>query len=743
MNTESVLRQALDLEQLGRLDDAEALYRQVLAKQPGNADALHLLGILSHRRGRPAAAVELLQKAARRAPRDSRILNNLGQILKAAGNPDEAEKTFRRAIAFKPDFADAHNNLGTMLAARGRKEEAEACFQKALRLNPDHGPALYNFATVMLAANRFAEAIPLFRRIVAARPDLADAHNNLGYSLQETGVDREAEAHLRAALEIDPNHADALVNLAKIRVERNDLKAAEELLGRALAAKPGHARALSALGIVLLRTGRQSEAIEAQRRSLAADPAQNETAVNLAMLLMGACAWDEYERVIADLDARTKAAVAAGGRVGGSPFLNICRSADPEFNFQVAHLRGAEMERRLAPLRLPPVAPAERTGRDRIVIGYLSADFRNHPVGHLVRPLFEFHDRSRFEVRAYSSGSDDGSDYRKDFERLADGFTDIAAMTDREAADCIRADRVDILVDLGGYTQGNRLGVTALRPAPVVFCHVGFAGTVGGGICDYTVVDPVVVPPANARFYSEKLVVVPPCYLVHDHETVSERIIARTDEKLPEDTFVFCSFNEGRKVTPGVFTAWTDLLRDVPGAVLWLYAGNELVKENLRREAATRGINPARIIFASRRPKPEHLARLSLADLALDTVPFNGGVTTSDALWAGVPVVTARGTNCSSLGSASKLVAIGLPELVADDYPGAMTLARRLAADRGGLAAIRDKLAGNRMTTPLFDSRRGVALLERGYEEAFRLFLAGEAPRHIVLDETARGAYGG
>ena len=742
MNAEDALRQALDLERVGRPDEAESVYRTVLAKQPGNADALHLLGLLSQRRGRTAEAIELLEKASRRAPRAVQILNNLGQVLKIAGQLDGAEKMFRRAIAFQPDFADAHNNLGTTLAAGKRPGDAEACFRRALVLDPGHGPAAYNLATLLTAAGRHAEAIPLFRRIVAARPNLADAHNNLGYALLETGADREAEFHFQAALGLAPDHADALANLGWISIRRNNLPAAEDFLGRAVAINPRHARALSNLGVVMLRTNRHAEAIDLQRRSLSIDPALDEAAANLAVLLMSTCAWSEYDSLIADLDARTRAAIADGRKPPEPPFLNIARSADPALNFDVARLRSEDLARRLAPLRLPTVLPSERAARPRIVLGYLSADFRDHPVGHLIRPLFGLHDRARFEVRAYSAGADDGSEYRKGFEREADAFLDIRAMTDREAAERIRAEGVDILVDLGGYTQGNRLGIAALRPAPLAVAYAGFAGTTGGDMFDYTVVDPIVVPPANARFYSEKLVVVPPCYLPHDREPIAARPFTRADESLPEGVFVFCSFNDARKITPQVFGAWMELLRDLPEAVLWLYRGNAIMAENLLREAAARSIEPARLVFGARRPKPEHLARLALADLALDTMPVNGGVTTSDALWAGVPVIAARGAHCASLGSASKLAAIGLPELIVDDLPASMALARRLAGDRNALAAIRSRLAANRLVTPLFDSERFARILERGYEESFRLFLEGLPARHIVLDEGARGLYG-
>lgn len=736
-----VLHNALALERARRFDEAEAAYRRVLAAQPGNADALHLLGVLVHRLDRTAEAIEFLEKASRRAPRDVHILDNLGQLYKAAGRQEDAKKKFRRAIALDPAFADAHNNLGIALMAEGRHDEADPCFRTALRIRPDHPQALYNLATLLTARGRYAEAIPIFRQVLAAHPDLADAHNNLGHALLETGAGRDAESCFHAALSRDPAHVDALANLGKINLLRYDTAAAEDFLRRAIAANPDHARALSGLGVALLRTGRHGEAMEAQRRALSLDPTFDEAFANLAVLILSTCSWAEYESLMADLDLRTRAAIDGGHPPPEFPLLSLHRSADPGLNFHVARLRSADIEQRSAAATLPPVQAADRAGRTKIVLGYLSTDFRTHPVGQLVRPLFGLHDRDRFEVRAYSNGPDDGGDYRKAFEREADAFIDIRTLTDREAAERIRADGVDILVDLGGYTQGNRLGVAALRPAPLAFSYVGFAGTIGGRIFDYTVVDPIVVPPANARFYSEKLVVVPPCYLIHDREPIADKRLTRADEGLPEKAFVFCSFNEARKLTPTVFDAWMGLLRDLPETVLWLYRSNAIMVDNLSREAAARGVDPARLIFGARRPKPEHLARLALADLGLDTMPFNGGVTTSDALWAGLPVIAVRGTNCASLGSASKLAAIGLAELVADDLAGAMAMTRRLAGDRNALAAVKAKLAANRLTTPLFDSERFVRTLERGYEEAFRLCRAGESPRHIVLDDGVRGLY--
>ncbi len=742
MNAAEALARARDLERAGRLGDAEAAYRAILARRPGDSDALHLLGVLVHRRGQTGEAITLLEKASKRAPRDARILNNLGQLLKAVGRLDDAEKRFRRAVAFQVGFADGHNNLGTTLSARGRDDEAIQCFQRALEAEPGHALATYNLAALLLKREIYDEAISLLDRFTGTGPIAADARNNLGFALYQIGESERAEKCFRKTLADVPAHVDAMVNMGRIHADRHDPAAAEECFRRAVAVRPDHARALANLGTVLQRARRSEEALAVMRAAHAADPAMDENASALAMLYLSTCAWSDYAPLIADLDARTRAAIAVGNRPAELPFLNICRSADPEFNFRVAALRSAALARRHARHRLAAVPPEERKNRERIVLGYLSADFRNHAVGQLAAPLFGLHDRSRFQVRAYSAGPDDGGEIRKRIAAAADAFTDIRALDDRAAAERVRVDGVDILIDLGGYTEGHRLGVAARRPAPVAVDYLGFAGTIGGDIFDYTIVDPIVVPPASAKFYSEKLIVVPPCYLIHDREAIAPARPSRADEGLPDGAFVFCSFNEARKLTPGVFDAWMNLLRDLPGAVLWLYRSNDAMVANLNREAAARGIDPARLIFARRRPKPEHLARIALADLALDTMPFNGGVTTSDVLWAGVPVITARGTHCASLGSASKLAAIGLPELVADDFAGYLALARHYARAPDELATLKKKLAAHRLTTPLFDSARFVATLEQGLEEIFRRYRAGEPPRHVVLDGTVKGLYG-
>ncbi|MCC7017298.1 MAG: tetratricopeptide repeat protein [Rhodospirillales bacterium] len=743
MNTNEALARARDLERAGFLDQAEAAYRAVLAALPGDVDALHLLGILAHRRGRTGEAIDLLEKASKRAPRNAVIHNNLGQLLKAAGRLDDAERRFRRAVAFRPDFADAHSNLGTTLSSLNRGEEALACFRRALAAEPGHALATYNLATLLLKNDRHDEAIPLLRAVAADGAYPADAQNNLGYALFETGDPEQAETCFRAALELDPAHADALVNMGRICAVRHETALAEDCFRRALAVRPGHARALANLGTLLQRAGRSEEALAAVRDAYAADPAMDENASTLAMLYLSTCSWNDYAPLIAELDTRTRAAVAAGGRPAEFPFLNICRVADPEYNYRVASLKSEALARRLAPRRLSAVPRAERKGRARIVLGYLSADFRNHPVGQLIRPLFGQHDRTRFEVRAYSAGPDDGSDLRKRFAADADAFVDIRALGDRPAAERIRADGVDILIELGGFTQGNRLGVSALRPAPIAILHAGYPGTTGSDFVDYLIADRIVVPPHDTRFYSEKLIVVPGCHAPQESGPVSEKTFCRKDEGLPDKAFVFCSFNEARKLTPQVFEGWLRLLKAVPESVLWLIRSNDLMVENLRREAASYGIEPSRLVFAAYRPKAEHLARLSLADLALDTTPFNGAVTTGDLLWAGVPVVTTRGAHFASRYSESKMAAAGLPRtLVARDLDEYQSIARRLASNPAELSNLRRHLAEARGTAPLFDIPSATRVLEAGYTEAFNLFVAGKPPRHIVLDDAVKGLYG-
>jgi len=379
--------------------------------------------------------------------------------------------------------------------------------------------------------------------------------------------------------------------------------------------------------------------------------------------------------------------------------------------------------------------PPAAQGKDRITIGYLSADFQEHATAHLTAELFQLHDRSRFRVIGYSYGRDDGGAARRQLRESFDEFVDLIDCPHAESAARIRADGVDILVDLKGYTTDARPEILVLRPAPIQVSYLGYPGTMGSHAMDYVLVDRQVVPADEQECFTERLVHLPDCYQVNDRRRpIAPRIPARAECGLPEEGFVFCCFNSAYKITAPMFGIWMRLLAAVPGSVLWLLDPGATAAANLRREAELRlAGGAARVVFAPSLPNPEHLARLAVADLFLDTLPYNAHTLTSDALWGGCPVITCAGRAFPGRVAASLLRAIGLPELVTQTLPDYEALALRLALNPPGLRAIREKLRANRLTTPLFDSRRFTRHVESAFETMWRMQLAGEPPRPFAV----------
>ena len=373
-----------------------------------------------------------------------------------------------------------------------------------------------------------------------------------------------------------------------------------------------------------------------------------------------------------------------------------------------------------------------RSANGKIVIGYLSEDFRNHPVGHLTCGLYRLHNRGDFKVYGYSYGKDDGSSYRRQIMLGCDRFVDIRSLNSLEAARRIYDDRVDILVELGGHTAGSRLDICALRPAPIQVTYLGFPGTTGAEFIDYIITDKIVSPETHGRYYSEKMAYVPHCYQINNNrQQISENKWSRQDFQLPETGFVFSSFNQPFKIEPMMFAAWMKILRNVPGSVLWLLWDNAIAEKNLRQAAALGQVDPRRLIFSTKMSKEDHLGRMRLADLALDTRIYNGHTTTSDCLWAGVPVITLKGVHFASRVSASILTAVDLSELVVDGLDAYVDLAIRLARSADNLKMLKARLHQNRMSAPLFDTARFVHNLEKMYRKMWRGYQRGEPLQRI------------
>ncbi|OAI43794.1 hypothetical protein AYO42_05725 [Rhizomicrobium sp. SCGC AG-212-E05] len=746
MNPQAVLNQAIAFHQTGNLADAERLYLELMTAAPREAAAPHLLGVVRAQQGRSSEALELIGKALEIRPDAPEMLSNYGNVLKTQGRFAEALASYERALAVKPDYVAAIAKRGQVLRDLGRLDDALSATEKALTLSPNHAEALSGRGVILSDLGRFdqalasydralavardfpdvwnnraltlkdmkrlVEALASVERALALHPGFAEAHNNRGVILFELRRMGEALASYGQALDLRPDYAEALNNRA---VALWSLKRFAESLAdcdAALIVRPGFADALYNRGNALLETGKPQDALENYEAALAADPDHPNALSGLANAAMTIGDWARTARLAPVL----KADVLAGKSVI-QPFVLMGYWDDNELQLRCSQ----NYVRQTGPGRQPPMWKGEKYSHDKIRVAYLSADFHQHVTAALTVEMFERHDRERFEIFAVSFGPEDGSAMRQRLIGAFDRFHDARLQTDREVANLLKQWEIDIAVDLGGHTSGARPWVLAHRPAPVQVKYMGYPGTSGSGFIDAIIADRTVVPPDQDQFFSEKIAALPDTLWVTDTRTEILPAPTRAEAGLPESGFVFCCFNHNWKITAPLFDIWMRLLSQVDGSVLWLLQGNDAIRANLRREAEARGIDPGRLTFAARTTPELHLARQQLADLFLDTLPYNAHTTASDALWAGLPLVTTPGNSFPARVAASILKAANLPELIADDLARYEALALELARNPARLADIRQQLAARRVSAPLFDTAR----FTRNLEAAYAALLAG------------------
>ena len=555
---------------------------------------------------------------------------------------------------------------------------------------------IYDQALALHREGRLAEADALYAQALALNPDLVEAHNNRGAIRQMAGDWDGALACYDGALRLRPDYVEALANRGNCLIQLRRWHDALAAFDRTLQLSPGRVSALNGRAGTLSKLKRFPEALAAYGQLHATDRQNPYALGGAAVAAMQMCDWGTVEK----LRPAVEAGVARGTAIV-PPFLFLGFSGDPALQLRCAQNAIAEMD---LPA-VPPLWRGERYGHQRLRLGYLSADYCQHPVALLLADVIEGHDRARFEVLGFSTGPDDGSAIRGRMAKAFDQFIDLRGRGAAESAGLIRRLEVDILVDLTGHTEGDHFAILSHRPAPVQVNWLGYPGTDGAPSLDYILADRVVAPPGHEPFFSEKIVRLPDCYFPTAYDPAPEAP-TRAEAGLPETGFVFASFNNSWKITREVFAVWLRLLGAVPGSVLWLLDANDAFQGNLRRAASAAGLDPARLIFAPRTDADSHLARQQLADLMLDTSPYNGHMTTSDALWVGVPLVTMLGTALAGRVAASQLQTLGLPELITSSLEDYETLALALAKDPARLAALRARLAAARTSSPLFDSDR-------------------------------------
>jgi predicted O-linked N-acetylglucosamine transferase (SPINDLY family) len=722
------LLRAIGLHRSRRLDEAEIAYRAVLASPSPPFDALHGLGIIRLEKGDPTEATELIQRALAINSGVAPAHSNLGNALKELGRLDEALGCYDRAVELQPDFVEAWFNRGVLLILLGRIPDALSSYDRALSIRPAYVEALNNRGNALSSLGRPDEALDSYDRALRLNPNFSPALSNRGQTLAALQRPQEALASFEEVLKRDPNNVKAL---AKHGDALQDLgRTAEAVLSydRALKIRSDLPDVVNNRALALLDLGRHAQAAGAFRQLLALAPGWDYALGFKFHAQLLDCHWEDYHE-----RAEQIAAGVARGERRDAPFSFLVHCGDPGKQRDCARIYAADKY----PPAPEPLSSDARYRHDKLRIAYLSSDFHDHPVGHLIADLVDRHDRGRFKLFGFSLAQDRGDLLRERLRRSFDQFATVGSRSDREIAQLLKDNEIDIAIDLNGYTQGRRTGIFSHRGAPLQVNYLGYPGTMGAEYFDYLIADRYVVPPEHEAHYREKIVRLPHAYIAKTRQAV-EPPGSRNAYGLPEDAFVFCCFNNSYKIAPEVFDVWMRLLHRVPKSVLWLRDHGSEASRNLAREAERRGISADRLSFVPRVGRPEHLARYGTADLFLDTSPYNAHATALEALSAGLPVVTVSGASFASRVAGSLLHAIGLPQLIADDLTGYEALAFGLAGDRAALAEVRSRLMDNRAHASLFDADRLARHLEAAYLALCERHGRGETPASLDVSPVDR-----
>jgi protein O-GlcNAc transferase len=759
--TSALIQNAWRAYQAGNRSETARLCREILRTSPKDFTALYLLGFTHYQTGNLQEAEQLIGEAIKSNPDSTDASYNRGCILQALSRYSEALVCFDKALSLNPRFLDAMVNRGIILMALRRHSEALASFDAAVGLKSDDSEIWNNRATALLEVGRPGDALADLGRALALNAKNSDAWSNRGVALQRLKRHLEALASFGKALAVKQDSHGALTNRASTLMELHRYQDALKDVDLALAIKPDYVEALVNRGVALVALKDYENGLSSLTRALQLRPDSSEALfarINALMVMkrfeeaaadceallkldpdykyvrgfltffrLQCCDWGDLDAQREDIHT----AIEAEKRVV-APFANVTISADPQDQLTCARICVADRY----PAPLHSLWQGERYDHKRIRVAYVSGDFNNSAVATLMARVFELHDRARFEIAAISLSQGDKSDMRTRVRRAFDRFNDVWSVSDGEIAALLRQMEPDIVVDLSGFTGVSRPGIFALRPAPVQVNFLGFPGTMGADYFDYIIADKFVIPKESRQFYDEAVVHLPDCYLPNDSlRRIAEKTPTRGECGLPENGFVFCSFNNSYKFTPEAFDVWMRLLAKIEGSVLWLSEVNPAAVRNLRREAQSRNVAPERLIFAPFLPSAEsHLARLRLGDLFLDTLPYNAHTTAADALWAGLPLLTMLGTTFAGRVAGSLLHAVGLPELVTNSADEYESLALKLASEPGALVEIKAKLRANRDTQPLFDSMRYTKNLEAAYAQMWERSQRSERAKFLAVE---------
>jgi len=726
VKAQALFQRGLALHQQGILNEAKNFYLQALNLHPNQPDSLHLLGVIASHTKKFELAVELIGSAIAIAPNIAVFHSNLGLALEDLQRFEDALASYDKAIALKPDYADAYINRGNALKDLKRLDDAIASYEKAIALEPDHAEAYYNHGNAMLNLKRFDDALVSYEKVVAFKPDHFGAYNNRGLSLEGLKRLEDAVVSYDKAIAVKPDFFQVYINRGNSLKGLKRLEDALASYDKAIALKPDRAEAYYNRGHTLEDLKRLDEALTSYDKAITLKPDYKFLFGTLLHMKMRLCDWESFDSNLAKFVTQIEC-----GEIITTPFPVLSLVDLPAIN-KLASKNYVE-EKYPKSEFLGPITKNKRT--DKIRIGYYSSDFHNHATAFLIAELFEAHDATKFELFGFSFGPEKDDEMRTRISSAFDKFIDVNKKSDRDVATLSRDFGIDIAIDLKGFTKDSRVGIFAERCAPIQVNYLGYPGTMAAEYIDYIIADKTLIRQEDQPNYTEKIVYLPNSYQINDAQrNISDRVFLKNELGLPEKGFVFCCFNNNYKILPPTFDSWMRILRAVEGSVLWLFEDNITAAENLRKESEKRGVDSCRLVFAKRMPLPEHLARHKLADLFIDTLPCNAHTTASDALWAGLPVLTCMGQSFASRVAASLLNAIELPELVTHTEEEYEALAISLAKTPEKFFEIKCKLEKNRLTTSLFDAKIFAKHIEKAYVKMYERHHADLPPEHIYVD---------
>ncbi|QWD22996.1 tetratricopeptide repeat protein [Polynucleobacter paneuropaeus] len=708
----------------GNFDQAIAGLNSFIKHNPNNFDAYFYLGIAYGYSNRLIEGIETLKTAISIDSKNINVLHNLANLYTLINNHQASFDTLEQALAINPKDTDLWINRGLALSDLNRYQEAVDSFDKAIEISSNLSVAWLNKGVIHKKLNEFSLAKKCYEEAIKYQADYAEAFYNLGLLLKNEQKTLEAVSYFRKAVELRPSYKNALFSLGN---SLSDLKQYEEAISiydRVLNIDQQNYQALANRGMALASLKRYGDAIKDYEMAISIKPDIDYVAANLLHSKMQICDWsgiDEIHQFINEAVLKKKAIYP--------PFPMFAISDSENLHLRLAQNYSSRL--------YPPnnaLGKFEKYNNPKIRLGYYSADFHDHATAFLITGLLELHDRDRFELIAFSYGTNQEDESRKRLIKAFDQFIDISKIPDKEVASLSRDLRINIGIDLKGFTQDSRPGIFAFRAAPIQVSYLGYPDTMGADYIDYILADEIVIPSLSQDFYTEKIAYLPNSYQPNDYKRrISNTRFTREDFGLPSDGFIFCCFNNNYKITPKIFDSWSRILKNVEKSVLWLLEDNKNAKENLSYEFKRRGISINRLFFSERIDMPEHLARHKLADLFLDTFPCNAHTTASDALWTGLPIITLRGKTFASRVASSLLNTSGLWELSTDTYQEYENLAISLASDRGKLSLLKKNLKDAHQNSPLFNTQLITKNIEKTFEQMMERYESGYGPETIYI----------